>query len=306
MENTNSRSKINNLKLVDIFELIGNMLSDTDIIYFCNDEKIVNEYLELYDYKQSDRKEIQEFLIENEDKIDKEKLVFAIYLSYKINLEVINKKIDVLSSNLPENTKELYRFIKQKELQSKYMKKAESLLRDTDVYILKVKSEDNRLYSNLYSSKEMVQNRKKSETRNLERIKQIDEDLSSNGDGSTYLLQMIVLTDLQCILPDKQSGIQLRDCLLNNAVYNKGEYDARQLKDIRVRDSDKYQDIILKHCNILRMNISLQSLLSSMKWSPCAGALIPPTRAVRESIILKISKTSPPPTSPRRSPRNMW
>ena len=244
MGNSNKRNKINNLKLEEIFELVGNMLSGTDIIYFCNDEKVVDAYLDLYDYRHNNLKEIQEFLIENEEKIDKEKLVFAIYLNYKNNLGIINDKIDRLSSNISENTEELYRYITQQELQSKFMKKAEGLLKDSDVYILKVRLENDRLYSDLYSSREMTQNRRRSESRNLERIKQIDEDLSADGNGSIYLLQVLILSDLKFILPDEQSGIELRECILNNAVYNKGEYDVRQLNNIKDLDHNKYAEII--------------------------------------------------------------
>ena len=132
------------------------------------------------------------------------------------------------------------------------MKKAEGLLKDSDVYILKVRLENDRLYSDLYSSREMTQNRRRSESRNLERIKQIDEDLSADGDGSIYLLQVLILSDLKFILPDEQLGIELRECILNNAVYNKGEYVVKSsiekiYKKIKRRIVKKRKKEIKKH-----------------------------------------------------------
>lgn len=238
-------SKISNLRIEQILETLGSIFFYSDITYFTEDKEVLEKYVEIFGNEENYKiSEVKKFLIENESKINKEKLVFVMYLNYRNNLKIIDETISKLSKDIIKNTEKLYKLIKERELEEGYMNEAKKMLKDSDVYIFKNDYINNKLYLNLYSSKEETQNRKKSETKNLERMKQIDEELGNEDQGSTYLLQLLVLSDLNYLLPDKKLGIELREYILNNAVLAKGEYSDNQLIDIRSDDYNKYVDII--------------------------------------------------------------
>lgn len=238
-------TKVNDLKMEQIFKTIGSIFFYSDITYFTEDKDVLDKYVEIFgDEKNYSISKVKKFLIENESKINKEKLVFVIYLNYKENLKIIDETINRLSKDTLKNTEKLYRAINERQLEEKYANEAKKLLKGTDVYVFKSNYMNGKLFLDLYSSKEEINGKKKSEKKNLERIKQIDEELGDEEQGSIYLLQLLVPSDLNYLLPDRQLGAELREYILNKAVAAKGEYSINQLINIRDNDYDKYVDII--------------------------------------------------------------
>ena len=237
--------KINNLKMEQIFKTIGSIFFYSDIAYFIEDKDVLDKYVEIFsDEKNYNISDVKKFLIENESKINKEKLVFVIYLNFKENLKIIDETINRLSKDTIKNTEKLYKAINERKLEEKYANEARNLLKDTDIYLFRSNYMNGKLFLDLYSSKEEINGKKKSEKKNLERLKQIDEELGNGEQGSIYLLQLLVLSDLNHLLPDKQLGAELREYILNKAVAAKGEYSIKQLIDIKNDDYNKYVDII--------------------------------------------------------------
>lgn len=231
--------KFDDVKLEELFNRVGNILGIVDIIYFCKDEKIMQQYIDLYKDKSNNFKVIKDFLIDNEEKIDKEKLVFCIYLNYSQNLKLLRDRI----SRVSKYSEEYIQYIREEKLQSEFMNKAAKMLRSLDVYILKT-SPDERMNSTIYSSRELILNRKKSGTKNLKRLNQIDNEISEEGNGSIHILKALILSDLKFILPDEQVGIDLREAVLTNAVCRKGEYTFKQLMNLKSHDYNQFLDIL--------------------------------------------------------------
>lgn len=232
--------KFDNVKLEELLNKCGIIFGITDIVYFCQNEDIIKKYIDLYKENSNNLKVIKNFLIENENEIDKEKLLFCLYLNYSHNLDIIRAKIKMFS----KGSKEYNLYIKEEKLQSEFMNKVGNMLRSLDIYIIKPTLEEERMDSTIYSSRELILNRKKSGKRNFERLNEIDNEISEEGNGSIHLLQALILSDLKFILPDEQVGLELRECILTNAVYRKGEYTSNQLSYFRENDYNRFLDII--------------------------------------------------------------
>ena len=71
-------SKLSKMKLIDIFKIIDMKYLDIDISFFCDDEQVIDKF-EIFTRKNIGYEELLSFFIENEEKIDKEKLVLYIY-----------------------------------------------------------------------------------------------------------------------------------------------------------------------------------------------------------------------------------
>ena len=233
--------KFDNVKLEELFNKVGIILGITDIIYFCQDENIIKQYMDLCKESNNNSKIISKFLIENESQIDKEKLLFCIYINYSRNLKLLRDRIKSVS----KGSKEYNLCVQEEKLETEHINKVRNILKSLDLYILKpLLLEDGRLDSTIYSSRELILNRKKSGTRNLERLNEIDNELSDEGNGSINLLQVLILSDLKFILPDEQVGLELRECILTNATYRKGEYSSDELAYLRDHEYNKFTDII--------------------------------------------------------------
>ena len=75
------KSKVSKMKLIDIFKKVDMQYLDIDISFFCEDQKVINKFEKLAQ-KDVEYDELLNFLIENEPKIDKEKLVLYVYTKF--------------------------------------------------------------------------------------------------------------------------------------------------------------------------------------------------------------------------------
>ena len=115
-------SKVSNMKLEDILKITKAFLFNVDILYVCEDIKVVQEYFSLYEQCNGDFKTIETFLIKHEDKIDKEKLVFCIYLNYEKNVESLNNALKKLEEDTVKNFREITEYRKNIVLQESISK----------------------------------------------------------------------------------------------------------------------------------------------------------------------------------------
>lgn len=96
-------SKLNQMSLREIFNKTNAIFLETDIVNFCDDINVMNKFLELYQNYEENPEPIKEYLFKNEDKLDKEKLVFTLYLNFRENISAIDEKTMEIIKEIERN-----------------------------------------------------------------------------------------------------------------------------------------------------------------------------------------------------------
>lgn len=237
-------SKIDKMPLKEIVKGMSVILNQRDIGYFFDDQIIIEELENLY--IAGDSRTLVEKLYEYENKLDKEKFIFSLYLNFKTNLEKITCRINQIKINIiPQNIGEYDRLLKEEELHIKSMKRISELGKYTDVYNVEYVAQGFEEVE-IISSKEIFCKQRFSDKKKLERWNEIDNELGLNGDGSEFILQFLLLTDLGVLFPDKKIGYIIRLEILDNALVSSGKYTFEELEQIRKEDYLKYEEIVQK------------------------------------------------------------
>lgn len=251
-------SKIDKMPLKEIVKGMSVILNQRDIGYFFDDQIIIEELENLY--IAGDTKTLAEKLYEYENKLDKEKFIFSLYLNFKKNLEKIRSRISQIETNTaPKNIGEYKRLLKEEELHIKYIKKIFELGKYTDVYKVDYVSQGFKEIE-IVSSKEIFCKQRFSDKKKLERWNEIDNEIGTNGAGSAFVLQFLWLSDLSVLFPDEKLGYLIRMEILDNVAVSTGKYTFEELEEIRQESIYKYEEIVQKiqpreYSNIFREKI---------------------------------------------------
>ena len=83
--------KLNKITLKELLDSTDLLMHLSDILYFCDDVETINEFVNST-RKNSDLnyKEIKDFLIKHENKINKQKLLLLIVKNYSDNIQLID------------------------------------------------------------------------------------------------------------------------------------------------------------------------------------------------------------------------
>lgn len=92
-----SKNALEDMNLQEILEKTDAIFNPKDILNFCEDKEVIADFVTLY---QTDLKEIEKLLVDNADKIKKEKLVFNLYLNYVDNIATIKADAEQLAYNI--------------------------------------------------------------------------------------------------------------------------------------------------------------------------------------------------------------
>ena len=84
-------SRVNEMTLKEILDKTDLIIKWNDIAYFCDDLETMKELLLLEKKKPLDNKIIKEFLLQHENKINKEKLLLLIVNNYQENIQKIEE-----------------------------------------------------------------------------------------------------------------------------------------------------------------------------------------------------------------------
>ena len=313
-----SKSSLKNMSLKDIFREISAIFYETDISNFCDDIKVINRFITLRNREDNNEK-LLDLLIENEDKIDKEKLVFNIYLNYCENIPQIEqtmynlcREIESIIKNNHEisrlfksnlkinNITELKKFIiqnqniltialksnsnkrlvnsiidrldeiarleseleKQKELKTN----AKRLLKDTDVYIDESSIENNHISLKIYSSKEEYEGKRSGDKKKKARLDKIDRTIGKDNNGLMYVLQPLILSDLEYIMPEATIGMRSRENILLNSILSQGKYSYDELAKLKTRNYEEYDDILQKAKREIYLSELRQAIINNAKY----------------------------------------
>lgn len=267
--------KISDMSLQEIFSICGFIFNKVDIYYFCNDDEIINEYLEICEL--NDLKRLKQFLLDHEEELEKadnenyqdyqntgnrivnwkERLLFCLYLNYVDNLQSIENRIEQLRSVLlnvnsyelitgyQKEQNELEALLQQKEIQTNLKEKTAKLGKrlDIDAYFLLTRGQDMETPPEIISSIETFQSRRFSEKKNKKVWQQMDEEIGNDGNGSIYIIQTMLLADLGEIMPTPEIGQAIRDYILKKCALDRG-VTKKELADKASADYQEYLDFL--------------------------------------------------------------
>ena len=289
-----SKYNLKNMRMQDILNMTNAIFNPSDILNFCDDPDIIEAFIIL---QKNNFEKIEELLEKNEDKIDKAKMVFNIYLNYQENKKLIdremeslilrvtnsfnsnsqlvkllggklkiksveefkkilNNKKDALSIALQmpnngeileiitQNFEELSKLDRERHIEAQYSKQCKALLKGTNVYIEKTKLPDNHIDMTVFNSRYELEGENKEAKKKTERLITIDKDLGTEGKGLKFLLQSIMLTDLELIMPETDMGIKLREIILINALLKEGKVSFEDIEALKDKDYIEYENLL--------------------------------------------------------------
>lgn len=250
-------SRINRMKLEDIFNQTDLILRENDIVYFCEDLQVIKEFIESCNGTQNRQEDVKKFLIDNEESINKEKLILLLVKNYRDNLETIKLRKKELNRAIKSGSKERESTIEefsnmnmQEFIQKDNLEKALKLAKGIDTIIpMYYYNPAIQSYEvEVIDSREFIDGKTVNKSKNLRRFEEVDEyfkDKNSQENlGMEYVIQLLLLTDFYEIFSDSQLGDHIRTMILENAVIEEGIKTREELEDIKATNYSEYTRII--------------------------------------------------------------
>lgn len=247
-------SLVSKMSLKEILDEIELMLRENDIVYFCDDAEVILEFIRKYNKENRPKAdEVREYLIAHEDVIDKEKLVLLIAKNYMDNIELMEERMREvrLQQRNHENEEELTSLLVQNRIQraqlSDIIRMGKGM--NTCITFYYYDENENRNIVSVLDSEEVIDRKPKNKSKNLRRLKAIDEFFNKEGSdkdvGLEYIMQSILLTDLCAIFPTEKFGSDIRIMVIENELMRRGIKSFEELQALRTpENAEKYNEVI--------------------------------------------------------------
>lgn len=243
-------AKMNLKELLDSTDLLMHL---SDILYFCDDVETINEFVNST-RKNPDLnyKEIKDFLIKHENKINKQRLLLLIVKNYSDNIQLIDSILKDNTYKSKNNKSETLELIIQKQKQEKNLNIAKKIGKgmDESFAFYFYNTGTNEYDIKIIDSKELIDGIKTKSSANLKRFKEIDEDFIKDDETKTigleYFLQSIVISDFNNIFPNEQIGDNMRTLILENQVIKNNIKTRTELETLKNENYDEYENLIEK------------------------------------------------------------
>lgn len=254
-------SKISNMKMVDIFDTIDVEFELGDIYKVCSNKEVGNRIYELI----ADGKDFYEVLIDNEEYIDKEKLLIIIWLFEK---KEIKKNEEIISA--PKVFKNSFdRSLPKQDIRDlkNNMQRIKKLCRDVDTYLAIVcnKGEVSERITVISSREEITGvDFSEREKHNREIFDYIDKHLveKDNENGMKYAVQTIEIGDLVKVLPFDIAKAAEYKITNNSMVYGKEYIEKFKQKELKGEENDEEIDRISDEYKI---NVALPEMRNTIE-----------------------------------------
>lgn len=207
--------KSNKISLQEILDSVETLIiTGEDFEYIFKDKQIGEEFINLYNmYSKGEFKYdiIEEFLLDNEEYINKENLILILARNTKIQIETVSgmiKKMKVVETSSSEEIEDKIiadNIIKnRKTILEKSLRTISSKWRGIDSLLTfyKYDEESKRYFIDVADSREMIDGKHVSASKNKRRFKEIndafvEEDNETNSIGIEYILQVLNLDDFK-------------------------------------------------------------------------------------------------------------
>lgn len=257
-------SRVSKMSLKEILDEVQLILRENDIALFCDDYNVMQQFIENSAKGRNKKENVNKFLIDNEEHIDKEKLILLTVLNYRENLILIDAQKEELLKNPEANFSQIANLHVQKREQTKNLETAIKLGKGMETFLsfYYYDDEEKRYKVDITDSRELIDGKRVSDSKNSRRFDEIDLSLK-NGDetaelGMEYIIQSILLTDLYEIFPTEQIGNDIRTMILENEALKKGLKTREELQALKtIENCDEYANLV--------DNINFQDMLPDIK-----------------------------------------
>lgn len=257
-------SRVNKMTIKEILDETDLIMNKDDIIYICNDIDTIKEFVDLDKKRKLNGRAIKDFLLNHENKINKERLLLVIVKNYQNNIKAIEEVLKnqehkgmnklALSDDKAIEESNTKRIELQLELykEQKYLVKAKKIGHGIEEVITAYffDKKENQYGIKVIDSKEIIDGVYSKDTKKSKRFKEIDEEFRQEDEqksvGIEYALQSIVLTDFLEIFPDEQFGDSMRTLLLDNSILKENIKTREELEEMKSRDYEEYEKLLEK------------------------------------------------------------
>lgn len=262
-------NRVSKMTLAEVLEQTDLIIRKNDIVYFCNDFEVINEFMQRFHHKSKKREEAREFLIEHSDSIDKEKLILLIAKNYQDNLEMMKKKINELrlltrKEQAEDHIQELAKLCRNYEIQKRSLEQVLKMGKGMEQYVTfyYYDEKEGRNIVEVVDSREIIDGKRVSKAKNLRKFDEIDLYFK-NGDhekslGMEYILQGILLTDLYRVFPNESFGNNIRTMILENGIIR------RKIKTVAEIQALKSLETYEEYTQLID-SINFEGLLTDVK-----------------------------------------
>lgn len=246
-------SKTFNVKMKDIIKNVSIRIYKEEITYCCTDIQTINDFFEICDKNEKiENADVIEFLLKNESKIDKSKLLLLIINNYEKYIEYLTNEMYKYSNN---DTKMLY-YLKQIKICKNILNEAIKLSKGmNDVIGTYCYDNTTGLFKvNVLDSREMVDGKKINSSKKLQRYEEINTNSKFNEfskrnendeyEGMEWLMQAVLLTDLYEVFPNTQFGDCIRTMLLENTLLKQKVVTRQELNKLKAGEQEAYDKFI--------------------------------------------------------------
>ncbi len=261
-------SKLSKIKMEEILKKVPMILYKEEITYCCGDVDTVYKFFELCNEDGSvDYGDLTDFLIKNEGKINKGKLLLITANNYLKYLYEIQQKI--YSST---NNEEKLFYQQRYDIGAKIFINIKTLLKGSNeiVPIYRYDSNTNRFKIEALDSKQILEG-KSNNTKKLKRYNEINENVKLNQisgreedqdyEGVAWLMQAIVLTDLYEVFPDIQFGDAVRTMIIENELLSRNIATREQLNKLREGSIEEYDKFVDDNLDVTRMLSDMSTVI---------------------------------------------
>lgn len=281
-------TRIKDMDLEEILKCGEIKLKEFDIAYFCDDISIIEEFKKKFN-KKVYKEELYQFLIKNEKKLDKEKLVLINIYNYKDYIEEIKRKFDFyLNKHDVFEVIDLNNKLQQEfKILEKYYELAKGRIKTKIPFYYYVEDEG-RFRVKILDSTEFIDAKKIDRKQFVKRLDNIDSIFLQIDDDHTcgleHVISSLLLTDLIEVFSDKDLGNHIKTMIIENEIIRKYGITEEELRDLRTAedgnkylklvDSLKYKDMLVLTKSILREYaeyIDINKLLLISAYRVCEG-----------------------------------
>ena len=230
-------SNVNKMSMKSILDRVNIILTGVDQIFYFYEDKDRKEKIDIL--KQQMKKNanaIYEFLIENDDKINKEKFFLLVTKNHVDRIKFFDSKIKEVETKLSNKLvneeekgklrKSLSDFLKEKKEKEDNLKQLRKLGNNLDViFTVYYFDEGKQQYDiDVFDSEIIIKGKRRNSSKQIEKFRKVDEELKKiigkDYNGINYILQILLLTDFNEIFEDRTFGNTVRADIIDNELIN--------------------------------------------------------------------------------------
>ena len=257
-------SKSNQRDLTEILDEITPVLRVDDLQFFCTDQTLVQDFIAKHHHKETAPKEVKQFFIDNDEYIDKDKVILFLAKSYQNSLEILKKELkEIEDKSSGKKTTQAFSDIiarrmqikEQEAILKKIIKLGKGIEQCIPFYYYDEKEHKHKV--EVVDSRQVIDGKMINSSKKRKRFDAIDSkfknDENEEHSGLEYALQLITLPDIRYMFSNKVIGDHIYGMILDNEVIGQKGNHTNSVEVIKDNiDTFNYQKLLTSIKNTLR------------------------------------------------------